>query len=95
MQFAVVEVTQMTPQTSNAGMENSTFLGCFIKEITPSFTAGSSFRCPAAAYTTALSTVSTKGVTVQEAIIAEPIAIERSTCNGTFLIFVFVHSEFA
>jgi hypothetical protein len=37
---------------------------------------------------TALSIVRTSGVTAAEAIIAEPIAICKSTASGTFLSFL-------
>jgi hypothetical protein len=56
-------------------MEKRVCLGCLNNLKTPSLSAAVSFIFPAAASTTALSIVSTNGVTAPEAMIAEPTAI--------------------
>jgi len=86
-------VAKITPHTRSAGIDKNVLYGLLIKFKTPSLIAGRSFICPAAAYTTALSIVSTIGVTALEARKAEPIAIFKSTCNGILVRFLFVQSD--
>ena len=86
-------MAKITPHTRSAGTDKNVLYGLLIKFTTPSLIAGRSFICPAAAYTTALSIVSTIGVTALEASNAEPIAIFKSTCNGILVRFLFIQSD--